>query len=88
MNDPLVHGFYHTLFNNMGQQLPQVTNPIIQPNRIDQFESKYVQRVKDTPFIQAELYTSDPVIFIDGRGPNLYELVKPRLGTKQLFPAD
>ena len=72
----------------MGQQLPQTNNPIIEPDRVDQFESRYVQRVKETPFIDAELYTSDPLVFVDGKGPSLHELVKPRLGTKQLFPEE
>ena len=50
------------------------------------FESRYVQRIKDTPFIDAELYTSKPLTFTDPLGPTLYQLVNPRLGTKQLFP--
>ena len=54
----------------------------------DMFESHNIQRVKDTPFIDAQLYCSNPPIFIDPTGPNLHELVDPRLGTKQLFPEE
>ena len=72
----------------MGQQLPQKNNPPIDPSRIDQFESHFVQRVKETPFIGAELYSTNPLVFIDPKGPTLIELVKPRLGTKQLFPEE
>ena len=32
------------------------------------FESQHVQRVKDTPFINAQLYTAKPPIFIDATG--------------------
>ncbi len=70
----------------MGQQLPQTNNPILQVSRRDMFEAKYVQRVKDTPFIDAQIYTSRPLLFIDPIGPSLFQLVNPRLGTKQLFP--
>ena len=71
----------------MGQQLPQLNNPPLHPQRKDQFESKYIQRVKETPFIDAEIYSSDPLIFIDPLGPRLFHLIQPRIGTKQLFPA-
>lgn len=70
----------------MGQQLPQTNNPILQVSKRDMFEAKYVQRVKDTPFIDAQIYTSRPLLFIDPIGPSLFQLVNPRLGTKQLFP--
>lgn len=70
----------------MGQQLPPTHNPIIQANKKDMFEARYVQRIKDTPFIDAQLYTSRPLLFIDPMGPSLAQLVGPRIGTKQLFP--
>jgi hypothetical protein len=70
----------------MGQQLPQLNNPPLNLQRRDQFESKFIQRVKETPFIDAEIYSSDPLIFIDSLGPRLLQLVQPRIGTKQLFP--
>lgn len=72
----------------MGQQIPQVNNPPVPLQRKDQFESKCIQRIKETPFIDAELYSSDPLIFIDPLGPRLLHLIQPRIGTKQLFPAE
>lgn len=48
----------------MGQQLPQTNNPILQTNKQDMFESAYVQRIKDTPFIDAQLYTARPLLFV------------------------
>ena len=70
----------------MGQQLPQTNNPPLQMDKKDMFESRYVQRVKNTPFIDAHLYTSNPLTFVDPMGPTLFQLVNPRLGSKQLFP--
>jgi hypothetical protein len=52
------------------------------------FESQCLQRVRDTPFIDAEVYSSEPLVFIDPPGPSLAQLVRPRLGTKQLFPIE
>jgi len=47
-----------------------------------------VQRVKSTPFIDAEIYNTRPLVFIDPMGPTLAALIQPRLGTKQLFPEE
>ena len=70
----------------MGQQLPPTKNPPLSIRARDIFESTNVQRIKETPFIDAHLYSSQPPLFIDPTGPNLQQLVEPRLGTKQLFP--
>jgi hypothetical protein len=70
----------------MGQQLPQLNNPPLALERKHMFESQCLQRVRDTPFIDAEIYSSEPLIFIDPPGPSLAQLVRPRLGTRQLFP--
>jgi len=70
----------------MGQQLPPTKNPIVYTDPTAMFESTYIQRVKDSPFIDAILYTSKPPIFIDPLGPDLHQLISPRIGTKQLFP--
>jgi hypothetical protein len=72
----------------MGQQLPQLNTPPLHLLPAHQFESRFLQRVRDTPFIDAELYSSDPLVFIDPPGPSLAQLVRPRLGTKQLFPLE
>jgi hypothetical protein len=70
----------------MGQQIPQTNNHPVKIKQRDEFEAKYVQRIKETPFIDCEIYTTNPFLFIDPIGPSLTQLVKPRLGTKQLFP--
>lgn len=72
----------------MGQQLPHLNNPPLALERKHMFESQCLQRVRDTPFIDAEIYSSEPLIFIDPPGPSLAQLVRPRLGTKQLFPLE
>lgn len=72
----------------MGQQLPTTNNPILQTNKQDMFESTHVQRIKDTPFIDAQLYTARPLLFVEPLGPSLLQLTSPRLGTQQLFPQE
>jgi hypothetical protein len=52
------------------------------------FETNYLQRVKDTPFIDAQLCCSQPVLFCDPLGPTLKTLLQPRMGTKHLFPIE
>jgi hypothetical protein len=59
----------------MGQQFPQISNPLPPLLRRDQFESKYIQRVKSTPFIDAEIYNTRPLVFIDPIGPTLEALI-------------
>ncbi len=72
----------------MGQELPQLAAAPLHAQRKDMFESQYLQRVKDTPFIDAQLCCSQPVLFCDPLGPTLKTLLQPRMGTKQLFPLE
>ena len=73
----------------MGNYGPIQKNP---PIHIDwgkeEFESKYVQRIKETPFTNADVYSLDPPVFMDEIGPRLGMLLEPRIAKQQLFPPD
>jgi hypothetical protein len=54
--------------------------------RKDEFESSFVQRLKETPFTNSEVYSLDPPIFADPIDIRMSELLRPRIPTRQFFP--
>lgn len=51
-----------------------------------EFETLFVQRVKETPFSRADIYSVNPPIFMDPIDIPIGKLVQPRVDTHQFFP--